>query len=117
MHVHNMHTLSISKGLHNDRLSNVFHSHCSIKHGFKPGILVLFFWFFLQCDRMAADCAFELRKHNVAFVSLWPGAVKTEIFQEARTSDSASKFRDKFVSEYFHNCCKVQVRTAGNSGC
>jgi len=30
------------------------------------------------CDRMAADCGFELRKHNVAFVSLWPGFVGTE---------------------------------------
>ncbi|WAR19567.1 DHRS1-like protein [Mya arenaria] len=30
------------------------------------------------CDRMAADCGFELRKQNVAFVSLWPGAVGTE---------------------------------------
>lgn len=29
-------------------------------------------------DRMAADCAFELRKTNVAFVSLWPGLVQTE---------------------------------------
>jgi len=27
---------------------------------------------------MAADCAFELRKKNVAFVSLWPGLVQTE---------------------------------------
>ncbi|XP_035680114.1 dehydrogenase/reductase SDR family member 1-like [Branchiostoma floridae] len=30
------------------------------------------------CDRMAADCAVELKKDNVAFVSLWPGAVRTE---------------------------------------
>lgn len=30
------------------------------------------------CDRMAADCGLELKKHNVAFVSLWPGPVKTE---------------------------------------
>ncbi|XP_070203108.1 dehydrogenase/reductase SDR family member 1-like [Littorina saxatilis] len=30
------------------------------------------------CDRMAVDCAIELKKHNVAFVSLWPGAVRTE---------------------------------------
>jgi len=30
-------------------------------------------------DRMAQDTAHELRKHNVAVVSLWPGAVKTEI--------------------------------------
>ena len=27
---------------------------------------------------MAVDCAKELRNHNVAFVSLWPGAVLTE---------------------------------------
>jgi dehydrogenase/reductase SDR family member 1 len=30
-------------------------------------------------DRMAADCGFELRKSNVAFVSLYPGAVRTEL--------------------------------------
>ena len=29
-------------------------------------------------DRMAADCAHELKKYNVAMISLWPGAVKTE---------------------------------------
>ncbi|XP_071172545.1 dehydrogenase/reductase SDR family member 1-like [Mytilus edulis] len=29
-------------------------------------------------DRMAADCAIELRKMDVAFVSLWPGLVRTE---------------------------------------
>ena len=28
---------------------------------------------------MAADCAVELKKYNVAFVSLWPAAVKTEL--------------------------------------
>ncbi|XP_038070036.1 dehydrogenase/reductase SDR family member 1-like isoform X2 [Patiria miniata] len=39
------------------------------------------------CDRMAADCAIELRKHNVACISLWPGAVKTEMFQEFSASD------------------------------
>ena len=30
------------------------------------------------CDRMAADCGHELYSSNVAFVSLWPGAVGTE---------------------------------------
>ncbi|KAL8584560.1 hypothetical protein ACOMHN_016879 [Nucella lapillus] len=30
------------------------------------------------CDRMAADCGRELKKHQVAFVSLWPGLVSTE---------------------------------------
>ena len=32
-------------------------------------------------DRMAADCAVELKKSNVAFISLWPGPVKTEYIQ------------------------------------
>lgn len=30
------------------------------------------------CDRMAVDCAVDLRPHNVAFVCLWPCVVKTE---------------------------------------
>ncbi|CAB4056285.1 DHRS1 [Lepeophtheirus salmonis] len=30
------------------------------------------------CDRMAADCAVELRNKNVTMVSIWPGPVKTE---------------------------------------
>ena len=29
-------------------------------------------------DRMAADCAVELKKQNVTFISLWPGPVKTD---------------------------------------
>lgn len=33
------------------------------------------------CDRMAQDCAFELKKHNVACVALWPGPVQTETIQ------------------------------------
>ena len=33
-------------------------------------------------DRMAADCAHELRKSNVTMISLWPGPVKTEYIQE-----------------------------------
>ena len=34
------------------------------------------------CDRMAADCAIELKKSNVTMVSLWPGPVKTEYVQD-----------------------------------
>lgn len=30
------------------------------------------------CDRMAKDCSIELKKHGVTFISLWPGAVRTE---------------------------------------
>jgi len=38
------------------------------------------------CDRMAVDCGIELKRHNVAYVSLWPGPVKTELV-DAITSD------------------------------
>ena len=31
---------------------------------------------------MAADMAVELRKQNVACISLWPGPVKTELVQD-----------------------------------
>ena len=34
---------------------------------------------FLQNDRMAVDMGIELRKKNVCVVSLWPGAVITEL--------------------------------------
>jgi len=34
------------------------------------------------CDRMAADCAHELKKSGVSMISLWPGPVKTEFIQE-----------------------------------
>lgn len=34
------------------------------------------------CDRLAADCAQELRKHGVSYVSLWPGLVQTERLKE-----------------------------------
>jgi len=33
-------------------------------------------------DRMAADMAVELKKQNVACISLWPGPVRTELIQE-----------------------------------
>ncbi|CAH1271180.1 DHRS1 [Branchiostoma lanceolatum] len=33
-------------------------------------------------DRIASDCAHELRERNVAFLSLWPGATRTEVFTE-----------------------------------
>ncbi|XP_069114011.1 dehydrogenase/reductase SDR family member 1-like isoform X2 [Argopecten irradians] len=42
------------------------------------------------CDRMAADCAVELRRHNVAFVSLWPGPVRTEVVSQLAESGHLS---------------------------
>lgn len=35
-----------------------------------------------QCDRLAADTAFELKSRGVASVSLWPGAVQTELVSQ-----------------------------------
>lgn len=35
-----------------------------------------------QCDRLAVDCAHELRRHGVSYVSLWPGLVQTEMVKE-----------------------------------
>ena len=34
-------------------------------------------------DRMAADCSIELKDANVAMISLYPGAVKTELMKMA----------------------------------
>jgi len=42
-------------------------------------------------DRMAADCAVELKSSGVTMVSLWPGAVKTEAVQEGLLSNKKSK--------------------------
>lgn len=42
-------------------------------------------------DRMAADCAVELRRDNVTMVSLWPGAVKTEYVEEKILSKDKGK--------------------------
>lgn len=53
-------------------------------------------------DRMAADMAVELKKQNVACVSLWPGPAKTELIQEwardkatqGETSEDTLMFKD-----------------------
>ncbi|XP_066289628.1 dehydrogenase/reductase SDR family member 1-like isoform X2 [Branchiostoma lanceolatum] len=56
------------------------------------------------CDRMAADCAHELKKDNVAFISLWPGPVKTELvtgfLAERPTSKSAQVFAHSETVEF-----------------
>ncbi|XP_070575007.1 dehydrogenase/reductase SDR family member 1-like [Ptychodera flava] len=42
-------------------------------------------------DKMANDCAQELRRHSVSFVSLWPGAVRTEIIQDTMLNAPEAK--------------------------
>jgi len=49
------------------------------------------------CDRMAADCAIELKKDNVTMVSLWPGPVATETIQE--TVMQSDNHREKRMFE------------------
>ncbi|XP_034038361.1 dehydrogenase/reductase SDR family member 1 [Thalassophryne amazonica] len=55
------------------------------------------------CDRLAADMAVELKSRGVASVSLWPGAVRTELItQFVLESDAAqgasTKVKDVFAS-------------------
>lgn len=56
------------------------------------------------CDRLAADTAVELRRSGVTSVSLWPGAVKTELitqFVESEASASVAprtQLKDIFAS-------------------
>ncbi|XP_077157419.1 dehydrogenase/reductase SDR family member 1 [Paroedura picta] len=50
------------------------------------------------CDRLAADCAFELRPFGVACVALWPGLVRTESLQkqaETQTGPWFKKLKEK----------------------
>ncbi|XP_060080394.1 dehydrogenase/reductase SDR family member 1-like [Ylistrum balloti] len=50
------------------------------------------------CDRMAADCAVELKRHNVAFVSVWPGAVRTEVINQLSQSRNRDKGKDSGIN-------------------
>uniref|UniRef100_A0A8C7LN10 Dehydrogenase/reductase (SDR family) member 1 n=1 Tax=Oncorhynchus kisutch TaxID=8019 RepID=A0A8C7LN10_ONCKI len=55
------------------------------------------------CDRLAADTAVELRSRGVASVSLWPGAVQTElvsqlVIEKDATPDVDPKFRAFFAN-------------------
>ncbi|KAI4810260.1 hypothetical protein CesoFtcFv8_014720 [Champsocephalus esox] len=55
------------------------------------------------CDRLAADMAVELKSRGVASVSLWPGAVQTELVSqlilEKETPEGAdSKIKDAFTN-------------------
>ena len=56
------------------------------------------------CDRMAADMAVELKPHNVASISLWPGIVGTELlsqfFKQAAADAEASAQADMLRSGY-----------------
>lgn len=60
------------------------------------------------CDRMAADCGFELKKHNVAFVSLWPGPVGTEtVLSNLRTNVKESNVSNDAIPQNFRSSDKM----------
>ncbi|KAM7401256.1 hypothetical protein PAMA_005443 [Pampus argenteus] len=54
------------------------------------------------CDRLAADMAVELKSRGVVSVSLWPGAVQTELVSQFVLEDTPqsvnSKFKDAFAN-------------------
>ncbi|XP_022100922.1 dehydrogenase/reductase SDR family member 1-like [Acanthaster planci] len=51
----------------------------------------------IGCDRMAVDCGLELKKHNVAMLSLWPGPVKTETLLGTWTAENRTDLeRDSY---------------------
>lgn len=52
------------------------------------------------CDRMAADCAKELRKHGVSYVSLWPGLVQTETLKENLENKTNDPLLKKFNVDF-----------------
>lgn len=60
-------------------------------------------------DRMAADCSVELKDSNVAMISFYPGAVKTELVEtiisknNAETKESLKKKDGRTFREVFEN--------------
>jgi NAD(P)-dependent dehydrogenase (short-subunit alcohol dehydrogenase family) len=57
------------------------------------------------CDRLAADMAVELKPHNVASVSIWPGIVGTELFSRFASEmnqTNATENNSSFLSDRYN---------------
>lgn len=57
------------------------------------------------CDRLAADMAVELKPHNVASVSIWPGIVGTELFSrfaDEMNQTNATEQKNSFLSDRYN---------------
>lgn len=50
------------------------------------------------CDRMAVDCGIELKKSNVTMLSLYPGAVKTELVTHLTSDSTVGNMETKKVN-------------------
>ncbi|XP_069367110.1 dehydrogenase/reductase SDR family member 1 [Paralichthys olivaceus] len=55
------------------------------------------------CDRLAADMAVELRSRGVASVSLWPGAVQTELVNQLILEKDATQTVNSEMKNVFAN--------------
>lgn len=55
------------------------------------------------CDRLAADMAVELKPHNVASVSIWPGIVGTELFSRFASEMNQTNATEKNNSLIRHS--------------
>lgn len=57
------------------------------------------------CDRLAADMAVELKPHNVASVSIWPGIVGTELFSSFASEmnqTNTTEQKNSFISDCYN---------------
>ncbi|XP_034411903.1 dehydrogenase/reductase SDR family member 1 [Cyclopterus lumpus] len=61
------------------------------------------------CDRLAADMAVELKKRGVASVSLWPGAVQTELVTQLVLEKETPQGGDPMLKEVFANGESTEV--------
>ncbi|XP_075954140.1 dehydrogenase/reductase SDR family member 1 [Anarhichas minor] len=61
------------------------------------------------CDRLAADMAVELKSRGVASVSLWPGAVKTELVSQMILDKETPQGGDPKFKEVFANGESTEV--------
>lgn len=55
------------------------------------------------CDRLAADMAVELKSRGVASVSLWPGAVQTELVSQLILEKETPEGADSKIKDVFTN--------------
>ncbi|KAK9539376.1 hypothetical protein VZT92_004486 [Zoarces viviparus] len=61
------------------------------------------------CDRLAADMAVELKSRGVASVSLWPGAVQTELVSQMILDKETPQGADPKFKEVFANGESTEV--------
>lgn len=61
-------------------------------------------------DRMAIDCGIELKEHDVTMLSLYPGAVKTELINDmSKKSDKMNEMFENGETVEFAGKCLVSL--------